>query len=103
MKYKEFWIKRGTNKFDYSFFDPEYEVSFDRGDQFYDKILEYPAKGGVHVIEKKAYDELQSKLDIAVEALEFVANDGYSSTSEDGVPDRSEFWNKARQALEKIR
>lgn len=50
-----------------------------------------------------SYDELQSKLAIAVEALEFIANDGYSSTSEDGIPDRSEFWNKARQALEKIR
>lgn len=49
------------------------------------------------------YKDLKSKLDIAVEALEFVANDGYSSTSEDGIPSRSEFWNKARQALEKIR
>lgn len=49
------------------------------------------------------YKDLKSKLDIAIDALEFVANDGYSSTSENGVPDRSEFWNKARQALEKIR
>ena len=55
-------------------------------------------EGFTHVIEYSAYEQLQAKLDEAVKALEFYADES-NMTSLTGLP----FGKRARQALQKIR
>lgn len=57
-KSKEFWIRKGENTFDYTFYDDETDTDvkdLSRGDQFYDAIVSEPYSGGIHVIEHAAY------------------------------------------------
>lgn len=64
-KAREFWIYRESNQNDLIAYDIDHERSFD-------KVY------WTHVIEKSAYDDLQSKLDVAVDALEVADRQGDS-------------------------
>lgn len=65
-KYKEYWIRQGTNNFTYEFWDEPGEEpieSLEKGDQFYDVVFSRPIKGGMHVVQIEAYNEIQAKLE----------------------------------------
>lgn len=56
---REFWIRKGTNGFSYETFgdNPGETIrSLSNGDQFYDAVVSID--GGLHVIEKSAYDAI---------------------------------------------
>lgn len=121
-KPREFWIRKGTNNFDYSTHDEDtYEdLGLDLDcydDAFYDAIVTEPAKNAIHVIEYSAYDKLQeenevlkAQLDIAIKTIE----KAYERTHEEnrvlvealeeiffeGRPSHSIL--RAKEALEKV-
>lgn len=74
-KPKEYWIRKGTNRFTYEVgddADPEGVIRrLALGDQFYDAVVETPINGGVHVIEKAAYDRVLTALKQSCESAHF--------------------------------
>jgi len=74
-KPKEYWIRKGTNEFHYKVFAEHtcelIGLDLGYGDDYYDAIVEEPAKNSIHVIEYEAYTK-------AIEALKEARIGAYS-------------------------
>jgi hypothetical protein len=77
-KLREFWVRPQHEKLPFG------------------ACVDFELLGGVHVIEKAAYDKQSEALRIAVEALKFIA------LGENQFTDGVEQMHKAREALTKI-